>query len=372
MKFSRIPPHCNQPHCKHRTLIRRTKKTLKVTKKTLKITFTVLACPFLCIFVTGIICYKAGVCAFDDDEQSDLFSDKRYSSEMKKQEEEWKAKCERRAEQFERRKSLSVGEETKGKCMPQDMSILFTKLPLEMRQKIYGFVLNDETFLHLTVAGTQFVIPGCAGEKCPTNPCQVHLDDDEEKAVLRHTSCMDKYERSWRYKDPSKFSATLEASHTSRLHFMPLLLSCRRVYTEAIDLLYTQKTFIFSVKFQFRTWARSIPPARFALIRSLVLHWTEPPVVDWDEQLELLGGMPRLKRCRVLVHFSPTPKVRELVERLVALPNGRVFVVDVLGYSKWEGRGKWFVAARWEGGEWRGLKEEMGSLGVEVYRHMIL
>jgi len=150
------------------------------------------------------------------------------NSNRYKPEQSWTTECRRRQSKFERRNSLSAGS-TSRKYKQQANSSFFQCLPLEVRQMIYAHVLNDETFLHLTIAGNRFVIPGCANEKCPTNPCQFHLEEDEESAIVRHTRCVSKYAGSWRIKDPWSYYGGVSLLRPSPLHFLPLLRTCRRM-----------------------------------------------------------------------------------------------------------------------------------------------
>jgi hypothetical protein len=113
----------------------------------------------------------------------------------------WLTKCKRRQRTFQRRNSLSLGS-TSRKYNQQAKSSFFQRFPYEIRRMIYAYVLPDETFVHLTIAGKRFIIPGCANDKCPTNPCQFHLEENEEEALLKHTGCVEKFTDDWRFQDP--------------------------------------------------------------------------------------------------------------------------------------------------------------------------
>jgi hypothetical protein len=113
-------------------------------------------------------------------------------------------------------------------------------------------------------------------------------------------------------------------------------------YTEAIDLLYTQKTFILVSAFQFPMWASSISERHLGLVRSLVLHLSDSEVdlatdaQGWPRTLETLPKMTQLKRCRIVVEETyNADKIAPIMESLKALKSKTAFAIDLVNYY-WE------------------------------------
>jgi len=110
-------------------------------------------------------------------------------------------------------------------------------------------------------------------------------------------------------------------------------------YTEAIDLLYTEKTFILESTFQFPTWAHSIPERHLGLIKSLVLYLPVYEIENsryaeyWQSTLKALQRMTHLERCRVIAGETyKTDKFATIVESLKALQSKTVFEVDFVNH----------------------------------------
>jgi hypothetical protein len=175
-----------------------------------------LLCPIICLLCPIAFCCRDRRFAWDEDD-SDRWDAEKY----------WTTECRRRQDAFGRSNFLSLGS-TSRKYKHQKKSRFFQCLPLEVRRMIYAYVLNDETYIHLAVSGKRFVIPGCADQKCPANPCQFHLEEEHDSAVTGHARCVFRYEPSFRYKNPRKHYQ-VERLRTSPLHFLPLLRTCQRV-----------------------------------------------------------------------------------------------------------------------------------------------
>jgi hypothetical protein len=80
-------------------------------------------------------------------------------------------------------------------------------------------------------------------------------------------------------------------------------------YTEAIDLLYTEKTFTLRSTGHFPAWVRAIPHRHRRLVRHLVLHFSYErnylpelwKAGHWDGTFAALGWLTSLKTLRIIV-----------------------------------------------------------------------
>ncbi|KAK2742471.1 hypothetical protein FQN57_005362 [Myotisia sp. PD_48] len=113
---------------------------------------------------------------------------------------------------------------------------------------------------------------------------------------------------------------------------LPILKTCRRIYKEAIELLYSSNDFIFSDMSDFRTFVKSILPRRADLITSVKFL---PKCLNTGHgiHLEAYEGMlllKRLKRIMISIHqeeqtppdpVSSEEDVSDYVEVLAALFN---------------------------------------------------
>ena len=92
-----------------------------------------------------------------------------------------------------------------------------------------------------------------------------------------------------------------------------LLLTCRQIHEEAVDLLYSTNNFIIYDFPTFETFARSVPPQRVNAIRSLRVHWSPNTSIgyphdrtpqydlplDLDSFWEIVIGMKSLRNLGV-------------------------------------------------------------------------
>ncbi|KAH8802731.1 hypothetical protein F5884DRAFT_480604 [Xylogone sp. PMI_703] len=109
---------------------------------------------------------------------------------------------------------------------------------------------------------------------------------------------------------------------------LPLLRTCRMIYSEAIDILYSGNTFHFHDPGDIRFFSRTILPHRLASIRSLMLDWegnfsifnpdNRIPKLSkeedraWRATWAIISGMQGLRELRITLkkHEFPVPKAR--------------------------------------------------------------
>jgi hypothetical protein len=163
-----------------------------------------LICPLVCVFGNSV-CYKPS-----------------YTTDKEIQQHGWKRKCKRCQRKFERTGFLGTGSALR-RYNQQDSSNLLSRLPIELRRQIYGYVLSHEPFIHLTIAAWRRVVALECEEvnyyRTVENP-----REDESLAILEHAACMQTNKQSWKHRRDG--SPELP---TKSLHVLPLLKSCRKV-----------------------------------------------------------------------------------------------------------------------------------------------
>jgi hypothetical protein len=106
-------------------------------------------------------------------------------------------------------------------------------------------------------------------------------------------------------------------------NIVPFLQTCRQIYSEAIEYLYSTNTFSFSDLDSLRYFSCTVLPSRFAAVRKLdlewVLHWPiydsfvqallfadpvlYPPYdeASWEEAWRIISEMPNLSILRASI-----------------------------------------------------------------------
>lgn len=244
-----------------------------------------------------------------------------------------------------RRQSLSIGAPntsigtwtTKPRKKPfsdQRQSILFSKLPAEIREKIYEYALLDTRgiFWHLN-------------ERLGKRP------------LLESTPCL----------PTSGFSVAVGYYIHTRHYkssFRTLLQTCRLVYTEALPLLYCNTQFVFDGDSAFFAFASTAPTAKLQMIRSAridynhrKLHqWTPrsthieswgnlrslylvyPDSDDsrWSHALSVINEAAKIKNCVFhVLEFLDTPRDPIQLQNFVPVELSTHLVVDPTNDPDW-------------------------------------
>ena len=71
-----------------------------------------------------------------------------------------------------------------------------------------------------------------------------------------------------------------------------ILRTCRQIYAEAVDLLYTTNTFILYDFHTLTTFAKSIPPQRLNAIRSLRVHYSPTTSIPYSHERTQQYNLP--------------------------------------------------------------------------------
>lgn len=210
--------------------------------------------------------------------------------------------------------AVRVSEMPQKEICTQSQSSFLYLLPLEMRQQIYQHVLGDET-LHLVR-----LVSRLGNVKC-RDPSQPH--------PWAH--------RCWgiSVKDSDMYWGPHDGIQEEHGGYLPLLQTCRQIYSEAIEILYSKNTFSMLHLGRLLHFSFTVLPQRMNAIRSLELGWylnsiypydtgctwnsQNPPApydkTTWERAWAILAGMDGLRNLRVdLVGrwMAPLPLEAEL------------------------------------------------------------
>lgn len=217
----------------------------------------------------------------------------KYRSKAETRTERWMFKNAPRALSEHRLRSLSSLSIEK----PQSQCGLLTRLPPEIRQEIYVLVVGGN-LTHVVRKD----------QKLAHVRCKLECETDFFRRCRRAAAgtCHD--------------GAPMLAS-TSNGN-LALLRTCRQIYIEAVELMYSCNTFDFDHQDLFLFFSRSILPQRLAAIRSLNLNleisyieqpflWAESAPKGWTLMWDVIArDMPGLKHLRVSLvgeHGRPYP-----------------------------------------------------------------
>ncbi|KAJ5773073.1 hypothetical protein N7457_007969 [Penicillium paradoxum] len=94
------------------------------------------------------------------------------------------------------------------------------------------------------------------------------------------------------------------ASDSRRVDFVPLLQTCRKLYSEAIDMIYQKNTFLFNHTYTIIDFSHTLLSQRVSLIRTVQLSFPDHGGPTWDICCQVLATkMPHLKR--LTIHLYP-------------------------------------------------------------------
>jgi hypothetical protein len=164
-------------------------------------------------------------------------------------------------------------------CNDQPNSGLLSKLPLDVRVMIYDLVLGGST-IHVSAGDNHSRIYHFI--------CQVPQRITESQI---HGQC-----HQLTTKRPT---TSPREQHAQATGLLPLLVTCRKVYSEAINTLYSSNAFEFTqIHTAFRFLTRMIPQPRLPAIRHFVLkmavprhpHLNSRTKRDWEDLFKLFSA----------------------------------------------------------------------------------
>ncbi|KAF2500546.1 hypothetical protein BU16DRAFT_614281 [Lophium mytilinum] len=178
-----------------------------------------------------------------------------------------------------------------------EFSILYT-LPLEIRTMIWEYAITGH---HIHIARRR----GRLGHAvCP------HPDDILERGAKEHL-CMERRDGNDHW---------LPTNYPPRASPVSLVKTCRQIYSETIDLLYSGNTFAFADPLAFDWFHTSVLPSRTRLLRSIELPWDYqenssgsdsniPPMWRTESQYKMWGHVSyhiqhQLRHLRLLISTS--------------------------------------------------------------------
>lgn len=165
------------------------------------------------------------------------------------------------------------------KCIDQPESGFLSRLPLDVRMIIYDLVLGGST-IHVSAGDNHSRIYHFIC-KAPDRITQSQI----------HSQC-----HSLTTQRPS---SNPREKHTQATGLLPLLVTCRQVYSEAINTLYSSNAFEFTqIHTAFRFLTRMVPQPRLPAIRHFVLkmavprhpHLNSRTKRDWDDLFKLFSS----------------------------------------------------------------------------------
>ena len=126
----------------------------------------------------------------------------------------------------------------------------------------------------------------------------------------------------------------------------PLLLACRRIYSEAIDLLYESNRFSFISSDTLIHLSLTILPQRLNVIRKLCLTWQLWPaflgyrfdLAEWDKACDVMASMRGLRFLQIdldagglenMGNMINAERERRLLEPLMAVTMVKDFCVTL-------------------------------------------
>ncbi|KAF2710722.1 hypothetical protein K504DRAFT_453786 [Pleomassaria siparia CBS 279.74] len=203
---------------------------------------------------------------------------------------------------------------TRGPTIDQTLTPLM-RLPMELRQMIYRYVLGDST-MHMVLKEQKLGHLRCKAESTITCPMGYN------GLTLSRECCWGKVDSAniWSPQNGNKEEPTDGG-------IVPLLRSCRQIYSESIKFLYSTNAFSFSDLDALRYFSCTVLPQRFNLIQNLDIEWAMAwPIYDpiaqqlllvnpalyppndeatWEETWRIISNMPNLRVVRVsLLYFD--------------------------------------------------------------------
>jgi hypothetical protein len=178
----------------------------------------------------------------------------------------------------------------------QSASLLFARLPIEVRRLIWTNVLGGN-LLHIARAPKRLIAIACVGTA------------DPQSATRKHNCWGWTSNPLIQSRTPGFYLGPFDDSPAKPANLLPLLQSCRKAYTESISILYQDNVFDLNHIDTLFYLQRSVLPQRLAEIHSLNLSWnfTYPIAISpvpynlatWAEACGVLASLPELQTLRV-------------------------------------------------------------------------
>ncbi|KAJ5256503.1 hypothetical protein N7505_011654 [Penicillium chrysogenum] len=229
--------------------------------------------------------------------------------------------------------------------LEQTQSPLFGCLPTEIRLLIWEHYLCSR-MLHITA---QYIRRKWRRDKrqvigvlcvIPRNFCSCSHHHCQARIVARDYYTGKRRKRNLYFDD---ISYSMEhVSETRRVDFTPLLQSCRRVYSEIVDIMFQNNTFHFHDWQTIIDFSHTLLPHRLGMIRILQLSfpYLDPCFTGWNTCCQILATkLPGLKTLTIRLHAPYRKRLVDCLMPLYQIQQPAVFtvVVTILGlHPQWE------------------------------------
>ncbi|KAF4764431.1 hypothetical protein N7455_009948 [Penicillium solitum] len=128
---------------------------------------------------------------------------------------------------------------------------------------------------------------------------------------------------------------------TRRVNFVPLLQTCRRIYFEAIDIIFQKNTFLFNHTDTIVDFSHTLLPHRMSLIRTLQLSFPDPGGPSWNKCCQVLATkLPDLKTLTIHLYPHVTNRLDYWLISLHQIQQPTVFEVLLIK--------PWYLDSQWE------------------------
>jgi hypothetical protein len=213
----------------------------------------------------------------------------------------------------------------------QSQSSLITQLPIEVRQLIWREVIGGHV-LHIARARRRLLAIACAENYSSELPTRYHGCWGRTSGRMQLGTT------------PGFYLGTWSGHPTKKANLLPLLKTCRTIYSETISMLYSDNVFDINHVDTLLYLRQSVLPGRLGQIRTLNLIWdfkwplcicTAPyDVATWRDACGVLAGCTGLQDLRMFLSggdLMPILNKKELwqplLEPLIPIKAASSFVV---------------------------------------------
>ena len=175
-------------------------------------------------------------------------------------------------------------------------SPLFGRLPTEIRSMIYEYVLTDFIHIHIFRRADNRL----GHYKCYTQ--------HRNESVLFGLGELPEIPSAHLPKTVTgAWTPGLWTDHEVS-EILPFLISCRRIYSEGIGMLYRNNTFCFPGDETIRCFTKAILAERLQLMQSVIIHWQElyrcSDPMEWMMATNCIEWMSGLRKVRIVLPRS--------------------------------------------------------------------
>ncbi|KAJ5362127.1 hypothetical protein N7541_002971 [Penicillium brevicompactum] len=236
---------------------------------------------------------------------------------------------------------LSLSKRREQQTLNQGQSLLFSHLPTEIRLLIWEHYLCSQK-LHIILSNqhtwkqSDSKIVGLAcSESDDYCPCSHHCWGSRARRpaggcleTIQHVGSRWHEEREWGF-------------DTGRVDFVSLLQTCRLIYSEAIDMIYQNNTFLFNNTATIVDLSNTLLPQRLNLIRTVQLSFSDPGGPTWDSCCEVLATkMPNLRKLTIHLYPHVTKSLDSWLMPLHRITQTSTFEVLLIK--------PWYLDPQWE------------------------